>query len=214
MKTSFVIAVSAVCLAATSSFAAEGASGAYLLGVRGQGSGITPPPGVFFSHQTVIYKADTQAKIPLENGSVGVNVEASPIVQIPTLVWVTPAEVLGGNLGFSATVPFGEMDIKANVGPLAIHDDIFTLGDPSIAGFLGWHADTLHVQAGVTGFLPIGDYHQGAIANVSKNRLAADVYAAVTWFDPQSGVDLSNIVGVTFNAENKATNYKTIFQPA
>lgn len=204
-----VLALAGLTLGETSAMAAEGGSGAYLLGIRGQGAGITPPPGIFLSDQVVIYSGDTNARIPFEDGSVGLNVEANPIVNIPTLLWVTPAEVLGGNLGFSATVPFGEMDIRATVGPLDIHDDLFTVGDPSLGAFLGWHEGNVHVQAGVTAFLPIGDYQAGEIANVAKHRLAADLYTAVTVFDPESGIDFTNILGLTMNAENEATNYKT-----
>jgi hypothetical protein len=189
--------------------AAEGAGGAYLLGLRGQGAGITPPPGVFFSDQTLIYDADTSASISLDGGTIGAGVRAKPIVNIPTALWVTQAEIAGGNLGFSATLPFGEMDIRAKVGPLSVQDDIFTIGDPSLGAFVGWHSGELHFQSGVTAFIPIGDYHEGEIANVAKHRAAADVYGALTWYQPETGIDLTNIVGVTFNAENKSTDYRT-----
>jgi hypothetical protein len=190
--------------------AAEGGSGVYLLGARGQGAGITPPPGLFFSDQTIIYDASANASIALEGGDIGIGVTASPIVNIPTMLWVTPTEFLGGNLGFSATVPFGVMDIGATVAPFgSIEDSIFTVADPSLGAFVGWHEGDIHWQLGVTSFLPIGDYRKGKIANVAKHRLAADVYGALTWFEPESGIDFTNIVGVTFNAENEATDYRT-----
>lgn len=39
--------------------------------------------------------------------------------------------------------------------------------------------------------------------------LGADIFAAGTWLDPTIGWDLSGIVGITFNAENPATDYRT-----
>jgi hypothetical protein len=191
------------------SFGAESASGAYLLGLRGQGAGLTPPPGIYFSNQTLFYDASTGANISLGGGEIGVNVEAAPIVDIPTLLWVTPAEVLGGNLGLTATVPFGKFAIDATVGPLNVSDSVFTVGDPSVGAFVGWHSGLMHLQSGVTAFIPIGDYREDAVANVAKHRLAADFYGALTIFDPESGVDLTNIVGVTVNAENQVTDYRT-----
>ena len=197
-------------VAANVAHGAEGASGVYLLGLRGQGAGITPPPGVFLSNQTFFYDAEANPQVSLSNGDVGVNVRATPIVDIPTVLWVTPVETLGGNLGFTATVPFGRMDISATVAGVGrIQDDIFTVGDPSIGIFNGWHLGNVHIQTGVTTFLPIGDYHEGEIANLAKHRLSADVYGALTWFDPESGIDFTNIIGVTLNAENEATNYQT-----
>ena len=62
---------------------------------------------------------------------------------------------------------------------------------------------------GVTGFFPVGDYREGAIANVANHRLATDVNGAITWLDPNIGLDLSVAMGVTFNQENSATNYRT-----
>jgi hypothetical protein len=206
---SSVLAFSVLAGLSTSVLAAESASGAYLLGLRGQGAGITAPEGVFFSNQVYYYDASAAANIKLEGGSVAVGVKAQPIVDIPTLLWVTPAEIVGGKLGFTATAPFGNMDISAKVLGVGVREDLTTFADPSVGAFLGWKDGNLHWQAGVTGFLPIGDYREGALANVAKHRLAADVYGAITYFDPESGIDLSNIVGVTFNAENSATNYKT-----
>ncbi|MEQ1520078.1 MAG: transporter [Aestuariivirga sp.] len=207
---SLIVAGALTAAVADSAHAAESASGAYLLGLRGQGAGITPPPGVFFSNQTLIYKGEANANVSLSNGDVGVNVTIKPTVDIPTLLWVTPAEVFGGNLGFGLTVPFGHVDVRATVVPLgAVHDDVFTVADPSLGMFVGWHAGDFHLQTGVTTFIPIGDYQEGEIANLAKHRLAADVYGALTWFNPESGIDFTNIVGVTFNAENEVTDYKT-----
>lgn len=202
--------LAATLLAAGGAMAAESASGAYLLGLRGQGAGMTAPPGLYFSNQVYYYSAAAGSSISLGGTAVGVNVEAKPIVNIPTALYVTGHEIFGGRLGFTATAPFGLMDITATVGGLgSVNDRLTTFADPSLGAFLGWKSGNFHWQAGVTTFLPIGDYRPGAISNVAKHRLALDAYGALTWFEPETGIDFTNIVGVTFNAANTETDYKT-----
>jgi hypothetical protein len=39
--------------------------------------------------------------------------------------------------------------------------------------------------------------------------VAVDIYGALTWLDPASGIDLSTAAGFTFNQPNTATDYRT-----
>ncbi len=193
-----------------SAYSAEGGSGVYVLGLRSNGAGMTPPPGLFFSNQVFMYDGSFSGILELDGGRLAGGVDTSVFVNIPTLLWVTPAEVMNARLGFSLTTPYGRVGVDGFVTPiLELSDDTTTFGDPALAAFLGWNSGNLHVQSGVTGYLPIGDYTEGALANVARHRLAADFYAAVTWLHPEWGIDVSNTVGITFNAENEATNYKT-----
>jgi hypothetical protein len=204
--------LAALAIAPSAAQAAEGGTGAYLLGIKGPGAGITAPPGLFFSNQFYFYKGDTSATIQFQNGDVAGNADATAIIDLAAAQWVTPWEIFGGSLGFALRVPFGHVDIDANIIiPLEgeVNDDVFTVGDPNLTAFIGWHNGNFHLQSGVTRFFPIGDYQESEFANVAKNRLAADVFSALTWFDPKSGIDITNIIGVTFNAENETTDYKT-----
>jgi hypothetical protein len=210
---SFVIAGCVVVVShltpTNSPHAAESASGAYLLGLRGPGAGVTPPEGLFFSNQTYVYSGRINGSIRLENGTLLSQARVSPLVNVPTFLWMTPIEVGGVRLGTSLTIPFGNVSVKGNLGPLSRKDQAFTVADPSIGLFLGGRSGQFHWQAGVSVFLPVGDYRRGALANVSKNRGALDVYGALSWIDPALGLDITNVVGVTFNTQNEATKYKT-----
>ncbi len=190
-------------------FAAEGGSGVYLLGLRTTGAGITPPPGIYISEQIFSYHGEIKGSLPTEGGPVTASAEVNPLVNIPTLQWVTPIEIFGGRLGLSATTPFGRVAIKANAGPLSIEDSITTFADPTVTSFIGWRAGQMHWQLGASGYLPWGDYEKGALANIAKHRLALDLFAAATYFDPGTGIDITNMLGLTLNAENASTNYKT-----
>ncbi len=217
-----IVAVSAtLSLAfAGAAFAAEGGAGFYLLGSRGPAAGALPPPGIYFQNDIYIYSGSLGGGRGLPTGGKVVgDVDGSVAVELPTGIWVTPWEILGGNFGLSATVPVGyksasaKLDIVSPRFGTAIQrgqsDDIFTVGDPVISGMIGWHHGNFHWQTGVMVNVPIGDYHDGALANLSFNHWGADVYAAASWIDPTSGIDISGAIGVTFNAENPATNYRT-----
>lgn len=203
-------ALAAGCIAtAENAAAAESATGAYILGLRGAGAGVTPPEGIFFSSQKYFYNGEISGNIPFEDGSIVGSAEITAMVEIPTLLWVTPITIGSAKVGTSLTIPFGNVEVEGNVGPIALSDSTFTVGDPSIGLFIGDRIGQFHWQFGATGFLPIGDYHEGEIANVAKHRAAIDVYGALTWLEPELGLDFTNIVGVTFNAKNQATEYRT-----
>lgn len=88
-------------------------------------------------------------------------------------------------------------------------DAVFTVGDPLVSAFVGWEAGNFHYQVGTMVNIPIGDYQEGEISNIAFHHWGADVFAAATWLDPNIGLDLSGVVGMTFNAENPATDYRT-----
>ncbi len=91
------------------------------------------------------------------------------MVNIPTLLWMTPLEIGGARLGLSLTAPFGQVEVKGLVGPFRRLDRVFSFADPSVGAFLGGRSGQFHWQVGATAFLPIGDYRAGALANISKN---------------------------------------------
>lgn len=201
--------------------AAEGGHGVYLLGLKGPGAGITPPPGVFVTNNVYWYEGSNGANrpFPVVGGSTVADVKATVWLDLPALTVVTPLELLGGHLGFNFLVPLGGPNVDANArltSPFlpgsparALHDSASTYGDPALTTFMGWRQGNFHWTAGVTTFFPIGDFQKGALANVANHRAAADFNAAVTWLDPAIGLDVSLAAGVTTNLDNTATNYRT-----
>lgn len=178
-----------------------------------------PPEGVYFQNDVYIYTGDMggNRSIPL-GGRVVADIDATAIVNVPTAIWVTPVEIGTGSLAFSFSAPFGYKEVNAGIEidrPLrpdisaSLGDDIFTFGDPIVSGMVGWHSGNFHWQTGVMVNVPVGDYQNGELANISFNRWGADVFAAATWLEPSTGLDISGAVGVTFNGENPATDYRT-----
>lgn len=216
-KTTLVSAIAAAY--PLSAFGAEGGVGFYLLGTKGPAAAVMPPAGVFFSNDIYLYQGNLAGDRQLPaGGSLAVGVEGDAAIELPTVLWVLPDEVLGGTLGLSATMPIGWKNTEANLslaGPLGGEatgfrsDDVFTIGDPILGAMLGWTAGNFHWQAGTLVNVPMGDYQEGEISNIAFNHWGADINAAVTWLDPEIGLDLSAAAGMTFNAENPATRYRT-----
>ena len=99
-----------------SALAAEGGVGAYLLGGKGPMAGFTPPEGLYFQDDMYFYAGKIGAGRALPTGGLlTAGISAQSWLNLPTLVWVTPAKVLGGDLAVSVTTPFGEPRINANL---------------------------------------------------------------------------------------------------
>jgi hypothetical protein len=188
-------------------YAAEGGASFYLLGSRGPMAGFTPPPGVFLQNDMYLYSGNANIDLDLGGNLVG-DVDADIFINLSTGLWVSPWQAMGGNLAFTATLLIGGPDIQGSLGPLSVSDSIITLVDPVLGSFIGWHSGNFHWQTGVSVNLPLGDYREGEIANMSLNHWSTDLYVSATWLNPATGLELSGATGITFNGENHATDYK------
>ena len=198
--------------------AAEGATGVYLLGSKQDMAGFLPPPGVYLVDMNYLYSGRANASLDFGGVTLTGNIKADAYYKIPTLLWVTPGQVLGGNFGVSLTAPIGWKDVSAdatltgpNGGTLSggVNDSDTAFGDPLIGATLGWHTGNLHYSMNVLYNAPLGFWKTGNASNIGFNRSALDFTPAFTWLDPKIGFEVSAAAGMTFNFENPDTNYKT-----
>jgi hypothetical protein len=200
-------------------FAVEGGKGFYLLGMKTNMAGILPSEGVYFANPLMFYTGDmgSSESLPL-GGTLDFGVEATSIVSLPLVLWVTPTKVLGGDLAFTAILPFGYQDMTASlslaspilgIGAASLSDDRFEVGDPVAGASIGWHQSSLHWSLNTLVNIPVGNYDTGRLANLSFNRWGVDVTGAGTWLDTTTGWELSSAVGLTFNGENSDTDYES-----
>jgi hypothetical protein len=210
----------AVCIAITASqsHGAEGGIGVYLLGSRGPMAGFVPPPGVYVQSDLWHYRASFDAGRAFPSGApLAGTIGGHATVDLLTAAWVTPLEVLGGHLGFALTLPVGSVRLTADptfasslgLGPASRTDTTSSIGDVFVHSFVGWHAGNWHWRLAGTAIVPSGAHEEGALANISLNRPAADLFAGLTWLDPAVGFEVSVTPGVTFNGENRVTKYRT-----
>jgi hypothetical protein len=200
--------------------AAEDGASFYILGQRGPLAGVTPPPGVYFQNALYAYGASSNASHTFDlGGNLALGVRGSVVFDVPALLWVTPATIFGGSLGFSIAEPVGSVDSSVNAiisGPLglvhrgaSVSETTTAFGDPVFGALIGWNDGNFHWQMAESINVPIGDYHEGALGNIALHRWVADTTVAATWLDPAVGVDVTGAVGITFNGENPATDYRT-----
>jgi hypothetical protein len=211
-----------LCLAWSSapSFAAEDGQSFFIGGVHGALAGVTPPPGFYFSNSFYVYGGNEGANHTFQLGTklvAGVRGDAE--LDLPTLVWVTPATLFGGSLGFNLSTPFGRAAASVNAtltGPRGLFsrsgsasDSTTTFGDPILGAFVGWSSGNFHWQIAESVNVPIGDYQSDALTNVALHRWVGDTSVSATWLDPAIGIDVSGATGITFNGNNPSTDYRT-----
>jgi hypothetical protein len=227
----------------TDAQAAENAAGWYALGTKASMAGFVPPPGTYFVDVNYYYSGDATGKaargvalrdiggtnvsgqLSLETD---VKVKGQVYYNLPSVLWVAPGKVLGGNVGFGAIVPVGWKDVNFDLDALATltlgppinqtlqkaghfsgSDSSTDFGDPVLNGLIGWHEGNWHWNVSMLVNVPIGPWSNSSSSNLSFNHWGLDTTAAVTWLDPKTGFEVSTAPGFTFNWENPDTHYQT-----
>lgn len=219
-RTAVVFAALGAGALAVPAHASEGGASFYLLGAGGPGAAVLPPvEGVFFDLTYYVYTGSAQADRQFViGGNVVAGADVTLVAGFPTVLWVPTTNFLGGTLALGVAVPVGApiADVDAIItGPrgrqvaISRHDSALLFGDPVASASLGWKADKVHLQLGATVNIPIGQYREGELANVSFHRWIVDTSFAATWNDPTTGWDISGKAGFTFNGTNEDTDYDT-----
>ncbi len=133
-------------------------------------------------------------------------------------------KVLGGQLTFSLLVPYGRNHVSVDatlnaallVGPFvltgsrhySISDATTGFGDLIPQASLRWNAGVHNYMLYATGDIPTGDYDPTRLANIGLGHGALDGGFGYTYFNPQTGNELSAVAGFTYNYENPDTNYQ------
>jgi hypothetical protein len=211
-----IVVAGSVCVTAPA-IGAEGGTGFYLLGSKTTMGGFLPPPGVYGAVQNYFYSGSADidfktAGVTLEGG-----VDAFAYVAIPTGLLVLDTDILGADLAFSLSTPFGAKDVEVGaivdtfLGTVSLdaERDNFAFGDPVVGASLGWHAGMMHYSLGSVVNVPIGQWKRGSPVNLGFNRWVIDTTAAATYLNPETGFEMSGAVGITYNFENEDTDYKT-----
>jgi hypothetical protein len=202
---------------ATPAMAVEGGTSFYLLGSKTTMAGFLPPPGFYGVLQNYAYTGSADIDFETAGISLSGDVEADAYIALPTALWVTGADVLGGNLALALTTPFGGKRVEAGVianllnneKELNAERDNWAFGDPVLGATLGWHEGNLHYSLGTLINVPIGQWELGNPVNIGFNRWVIDTTAAVTYLNPATRIELSGAAGLTYNFENPDTDYKS-----
>jgi hypothetical protein len=127
---------------------------------------------------------------------------------------------LGGQATAMLVTLVGKVDttlqgqISGTLGPFgfsksgSITDSTTAAGDLIPLFSLRWNEGVSNFMTYVTGDLPVGQYNKTSLANTGLGHYAFDGGAGYTYFNPQTGHELSAVAGLTYNYNNPYTNYQ------
>jgi hypothetical protein len=152
------------------------------------------------------------------NLNANVNAKIDLILVNPSYVFATP--VLGGQLALGMMGFAGRNNtelngtITAGVGGFSatrqgsISDTVTSFGDLYPQAMLRWNNGVNSWMTYATGDIPVGAYDSTNLANLGIGHGAIDGGGGYTYFNPQTGHELSAVTGFTYNLINPTTNYQ------
>jgi hypothetical protein len=228
---------SAVTLLATAAKADEGGVSVWLPGFFGSLAASPLQPGFAVSsiyyHTSVSAGADvsrsreiTIGKIPANldvSLSANLKAQADLALALPTYTFAQP--VLGGQftigmlglygrtstslaaeLSGTLTTPFGTLPFARSDN---ITDVAWGFGDVYPLATLRWNSGVHNYMVYGFGDVPVGAYDAARLANIGVGHGAIDSGGGYTYFNPQTGHEISGVLGFTYNFVNPTTKYQS-----
>jgi hypothetical protein len=193
---------------------AEGGASHYLPGAGGDMLLAVPPaPGLTVAN-TVWFQTGSLGSAVL-GGNVELGLDLDLALNLASASYTFETPVLGGAYTMAAMVPFGYANLSASLtgpggGRIDASGDSFALSDIALIPVqLNWSAGAFSFKASQAIIAPTGAYDASDAINLGRNYWSFDTAAAVTWFDPEGGREVSLAPGIMFNTENPDTDYRT-----
>lgn len=227
------LAVSSVTAGSNGALADENGISFWLPGIYGSLAAVPAQPGFTF---TVINYYDSvsgsgsiaaarEISIGKLNPTVNVNLNATVAskidVGLPYLNYVFATPVLGGQLALGAFGIVGNNDTALDgtltlaSGPFAItrqgsiSQTATGVGDLYPVGSIRWNSGVNNWMVYGTGDIPVGQYSSTNLANFGIGHGAVDGGGGYTYFNPQTGHEISVVTGFTYNFMNPSTDYQS-----
>jgi hypothetical protein len=112
---------------------------------------------------------------------------------------------LAATLNGTLATPFGAIPFMRSD---SISDSVTGFGDLIPQFSLRWNAGVHNYMAYMTGDVPVGAYDSTRMSNVGLGHGAIDGGGGYTYFNPQTGHELSGVLGFTYNFTNQSTQYQ------
>ena len=198
--------------------AEEGGSGHYLPGATSSFIDAFPgKPGWAVANYFTVYDASAGGSRQLElGGQVALGVHAKVYANTFAAIYTSKLQLLGGNYGAGAAIPFVWLDVKGrlSVGGASVSasDHANGIGDIALIPFmLGWNKMDgqlkYDVRLGV--YTPTGSFEEGQLANTGKNYWTFEPSASVSYLSHKIGLEATAFAGFDFNTKNTATDYQS-----
>ncbi|HYG33557.1 MAG TPA: transporter [Clostridia bacterium] len=179
----------------------------YVPGIEGIKAASLPPPGIYLRDYNVAYYSDT-LNDARGNKIDGLEAEAFIYANVPRLVWITDAQVLGGYLGVDALLPlqYTDLEVKANRNTL-FDDDTFGIGDFFVEGTWSKHIQQFDFSLGYGIWAPTGDSSPRLTTRAGLGYWAHMFTAGVTYYtDPDKKCAISVLNRYEINHEKYETD--------
>ncbi len=158
--------------------------------------------------------------------NVNANLKANVDLGLATTTYVFATPVLGGQAAVNVTGIYGANSTSLAgtlsgtlsvppFGPIpffradSINSNDAGFGDLVPQFSLRWNAGVNNYMAYVTGDIPVGSYNATRLANIGIGHGAIDLGGGYTYFNPQTGHELSAVMGLTYNFKNPDTQYQS-----
>jgi hypothetical protein len=150
-------------------------------------------------------------------GGIEAGLNARADIQYFTATYVFATPVLGGQASLGMGSFFGNSDTSVFgtlTGPGggtisgSRSQSSTGFGDLYPAGSLRWNQGVNNFMTYLTGDIPVGLYDSQNLANLGIGHGAVDAGGGYTYFNPETGHELSAVIGATYNLMNPSTHYQ------
>ncbi len=206
-------------LSVVTSHAEEGGTGHYMPGSMSSFMDGVPPTETFIARYNFLsWNAEVSSNrvLPIA-GLITGGADIDSVANGLTMLWRPSWGEINDcwSYAMSATVPFVDLDISANVitssGTVRRSDSISGIGDIVLMPVMlnqNFNPDfNINYRLGV--YAPTGRYEVGRLANTGKNYWTLEPTVGFMYFGQKNGREASLFAGYDYNFENSDTNYKT-----
>jgi hypothetical protein len=157
------------------------------------------------------------------NLNVNLHSDVDLAILVPSYTFATP--VLGGQLSIGTMIIPGRN--KSSLDGVLTTDPCLSPPGPGPCSFAGsidstttgfgdlypqaslrWNMGVHNFMTYLTGDIPVGSYDPNRLANLGIGHGAIDGGVGYTYFNPQSGFEMSAVTGLTYNFKNPDTDYR------
>jgi len=208
------IALAGVLASAQASLAAEGGFSFYLPGTVGDiGLAQSSEPGLQVANTLFFMGGDVGTSVL--QGKVNVGLDLTMALNIVSASYTFEQEVLGATYTVGAGIPFGYAELEATITTaggrsFSAKRDSFNIADIAVVPLeLTWTIDNFSIQLSEAIYAPTGAYDVDEVVNLGLNHWGFDTTLGVTYFNLETGTEVSVAPGVIVNTRNDETDYRT-----
>jgi hypothetical protein len=191
----------------------------WLPGIFGSFAAVPLQPGMSFSTTNYYTSVNGGKSTDFQiGGRVVAGLDARVDLEYSTLAYAFADPVLGGEaiLSMSSVVARSDVSIFGTLtGPFgrtisgSREQTTNGFGDLYPQASLRWNQGVNSYMTYLTGDIPVGDYSAQNLANIGIGHAAIDAGGGYTYFNPQTGNEVSAVIGATYNFINPSTNYQS-----